>query len=219
MKFIELRCKNCKAKLVVDEDNKEATCNYCGTVFKIDDEVKHVQYDNMEQSGYEFEKGRIRAREEYKANKSSKPITVEPKKQRSIWFYLICFLFFPITLTYWIGTSKKLNGTVKAVLIFIVWIIFIFASVMSDYESDTRKKNKIIECYSYETYEKLDEVLGIDNVFGNFDEDTMCDVINLRSDGKKIDIVIDDDKLISIQVGDEYIYNLNEEEKDNVNQK
>ena len=224
MKFIELRCKNCKAKLVVDEDNKEATCNYCGTVFKIDDEVKHIKYDDMEQSGYDFEKGRIRAQEEYNndKNKSIKSITVEPKKKRSIFFYFLCFMFFPIALTYFIAKSDKIDKRFKGVLIVLVWLAFMFLSAMSDYEEDKLKKEKIIECYNLETYEKLDELLGIDNVFGTIYEDSSCDVINLRYNGEKLEIIIDDNTLISIKNGDEYIYSIdkitNDEEENNVNQ-
>lgn len=64
MRLIELKCKNCGAQLTVPEKTKTITCEFCNTTFGIDDGVKHIQYDNMEQSGYEFEKGRIRAQNE-----------------------------------------------------------------------------------------------------------------------------------------------------------
>ena len=69
MKLIEMKCKNCGAKLKVNSDEKEAHCDFCGIDFKIDDEVHHIKYDDMEQSGYEFEKGKIRAREELEQKK------------------------------------------------------------------------------------------------------------------------------------------------------
>lgn len=38
-------------------------CEFYNSSFKIDDEVKHHKLDDMEKSGYEFEKGRIRAQQ------------------------------------------------------------------------------------------------------------------------------------------------------------
>ena len=64
MKMIELKCKNCGAALEVEEEAKSVTCEYCHTTFLLDDEVQHIQHDNMYESGYEFEKGRIQAQNE-----------------------------------------------------------------------------------------------------------------------------------------------------------
>ena len=66
MKLVEMKCKNCGAKLKVNAEVKEANCQFCGTEFRIDDEVQHIKYDDMEQGGYEFEKGRMKAKEEQK---------------------------------------------------------------------------------------------------------------------------------------------------------
>ena len=37
MKFVELKCKNCGAKLEVEEGATQVTCKFCGTTFSIDD--------------------------------------------------------------------------------------------------------------------------------------------------------------------------------------
>ena len=71
MKLITLNCPKCGSRLDVNEDLKSFTCNYCGTTTLIDDEIKRFKYENMEQSGYEFELGRIKAQENQK-NKSKK---------------------------------------------------------------------------------------------------------------------------------------------------
>lgn len=55
MKLVELKCKNCGSLLNVEEGAKEVTCEYCHTKFALDDETQHVKYDNMYESGYEFE--------------------------------------------------------------------------------------------------------------------------------------------------------------------
>lgn len=65
MKLVEMKCKNCGSDLKVEEGADTVTCPYCNVTYKIDDEVKHVKYDDMENSGYEFEKGRIKAQKEH----------------------------------------------------------------------------------------------------------------------------------------------------------
>ena len=64
MKLLELKCKNCGAILKVEEDKTSVNCKACGSKYKLDDEVKHVKYDDMEQAGYDYERGRLRARRE-----------------------------------------------------------------------------------------------------------------------------------------------------------
>lgn len=55
MEIKDLTCKNCGASLKVNPNAKEATCQYCNATFSIQSE---------EDKGYEFEKGRMKAREE-----------------------------------------------------------------------------------------------------------------------------------------------------------
>ena len=64
MKLLELKCKNCGANLKIDEESEFVNCPYCNASYKLDDETQHVKYDDMENSGYEFEKGRIKAQKE-----------------------------------------------------------------------------------------------------------------------------------------------------------
>lgn len=70
MKLVELECQNCGAALKVEEGSDVINCPYCNASYKVDDEVKHVKYDDMENSGYEFEKGRIKAQKEHLENKN-----------------------------------------------------------------------------------------------------------------------------------------------------
>ena len=72
MKLVELECKNCGGNLKVEEGTDIVTCPYCNATYKIDDEVKHVKYEDMENSGYEFEKGRIKARKEHLYSSTNK---------------------------------------------------------------------------------------------------------------------------------------------------
>ncbi len=44
-----------------DSKLKNITCEYCNTEFIVDDEAKHIVYDNADEAGYKFEKGRQKA--------------------------------------------------------------------------------------------------------------------------------------------------------------
>lgn len=71
MKLVELECQNCGAALKIEEGTDTVSCPYCHATYKIDDEAQHVKYDDMENSGYEFEKGRIKAQNEHIQNSKS----------------------------------------------------------------------------------------------------------------------------------------------------
>ena len=93
MKLVELKCKNCGANLKVPENQTNITCEFCNTTFHLDDEVQHIQYDNMQQSGYEFEKGKIKAKEEYQKNYFNKMTTSSKNKKNSFNTFCISIAF------------------------------------------------------------------------------------------------------------------------------
>lgn len=66
MKLVEIKCKNCGSTLKVNPDSKLIKCDFCKAEYALDDEVQKIKYVDMEQSGYEFEKGRIKAQKEEK---------------------------------------------------------------------------------------------------------------------------------------------------------
>lgn len=51
MRLINMTCPNCGANLQVDADKKKLFCMYCGSSILVDDEVKHVKFDNAEETG------------------------------------------------------------------------------------------------------------------------------------------------------------------------
>lgn len=55
MKFVELKCKNCGAKLEVEEGTTQVTCKFCDTTFSIDDAYTQ---------GYKYTKGVLKAQDE-----------------------------------------------------------------------------------------------------------------------------------------------------------
>lgn len=133
MKLLKLSCPNCGAELQNNIENGKIRCKYCNTEFLLDNEVTHVKYDNPNEAGYEFEKGRIRAQQEErerqyehvyyevhsKRNKSSEQLT---------WWILGWIFCFPIPLTIVIAKSKKLNKKQKTIWISFLWIFLIIFS-------------------------------------------------------------------------------------------
>lgn len=55
MDLKELKCKNCGAKIELEEGKTEATCKYCNTTFKVDDEYSKA---------YNYTKGVLKAQNE-----------------------------------------------------------------------------------------------------------------------------------------------------------
>ena len=221
MKLVELKCKNCGATLKVDPESEEITCKYCQTTFKLDDEVKHVKFDDMEQNGYEFEKGRIRAQQESKTNQSATINYSQPQKKNNkmLWLVLAWIFLLPFTATFFIIKSDKLDKKKKIIFIAIIWVVFLVIGITGSIQDKKELKNKIIECYSEETYNQLDKIFGIDNIRSNLSDYTTCDNLKLKDKNyKEITIKLDDDKkLIYIRVDNDYKYGVEVENSNNKN--
>ena len=65
MKLITLQCPQCHGPLQVNSDLKQATCNYCGHAFLVDDETRYVKFtqEDSELIGKAAEKVRIETEE------------------------------------------------------------------------------------------------------------------------------------------------------------
>lgn len=150
MKLLEMKCKNCGALLKVEEDAKYIECQYCNTKYKLDDEVQHIKYDDMEKSGYEFEKGRIRAQQEKKRaqsnynNLNNVNNTSKKKNNKTLWLILAWIFLLPFTATYFIAKNNKLDKKKKIVIIAIMWIIFLVIAYANPSENikDTQSNNQ-----------------------------------------------------------------------------
>lgn len=64
MKIVELKCPNCGATVMQDEEGKKLFCEYCGTRLIAMEERSSVRLEDAEDTGYRFEMGRIRAQRE-----------------------------------------------------------------------------------------------------------------------------------------------------------
>ena len=134
MKLIDTTCPHCGAALKVNMERGFCFCEYCGTKLLIDDEAQHIRYDNAEQAGYEFEKGRQRAQEEYYAQAQTYPQTVyveQPKKRKTFLWVLGWIFIFPLPLTLIIAKNKTLPVWAKALIIAAGWIVYIALAVRS----------------------------------------------------------------------------------------
>lgn len=146
MKLVDLTCNHCGAVLKVDADKKQATCDYCGSTILIDDEVQHIQYDNAEEAGYSFEKGRQRAQAEARqeqinnirmqAQQGSVPNQPSKAKKGSCWRVLLWVFFFPFMFTIFLIKTDKLKLPAKIVLIVVFWIFVLVSGAMNDNTSD-----------------------------------------------------------------------------------
>lgn len=150
MNLLEMKCKNCGALLKVEEDAKDIECQYCNTKYKLDDEVQHIKYDDMEKSGYEFEKGRIRAQQEQKRaqsnynNLNNVNNTSKKKNNKTFWLILAWIFLLPFTATYFIAKNNKLDKKKKIVIIAIMWVIFLVIAYANPSENikDTQSNNQ-----------------------------------------------------------------------------
>lgn len=150
MKLLEMKCKNCGALLKVEEDAKYIECQYCNTKYKLDEEVQHIKYDDMEKSGYEFEKGRIRAQQEQKRaqsnynNLNNVNNTSKKKNNKTFWLILAWIFLLPFTATYFIAKSNKLDKKKKLIIIAIMWVIFLVIAYANPSENikNTQSNNQ-----------------------------------------------------------------------------
>ena len=128
MKIVSMVCPNCGASLQVDADQKNLTCSYCGNGLYVDDEVKHVQYDNAEETGYQFEKGRQRAQAEAtRVQQQTFNMNFgKPPKKRKTWLWVLGWIFiFPVPLTILMLRNQKLSKPVKIGIIVAAWIVYL----------------------------------------------------------------------------------------------
>lgn len=114
MKLLNMNCPNCGSKLSINKESRECRCESCGGVFILDDEssTQHIKYDNAEEAGYQFEKGRQKAQRENARNNTTintVRATSQTKKKSNIpiWLWIVLWLcFWPFLAMYFIYKSN-----------------------------------------------------------------------------------------------------------------
>lgn len=137
MKLIQTKCPQCGANMVFNSSSQKVVCEFCGLTLLVDEGITSVKCVNAEEAGYNFEKGRMRARAEF-ANTApvvhhvhhyeySTPEPVEEKKPRNLWWlWLIGWLVvFPLPATILILRAERMGWFWKFVLIIGVWEMYL----------------------------------------------------------------------------------------------
>lgn len=178
MKIISMVCPNCGASIQVDADKKNLTCNYCGNNLYLDDEVQHIQYDNAEETGYQFEKGRQRAQIEHMQQFNSN--NQKPSKKRKTWLWVIGWIcIFPLPLTILLVRKKTMKPVLKYGLIAAAWIIYLLIGLSgagNDKNTETNNTGTVAVESSTETASDS----------GDADEAVQSDTVTEEDSEKKI---------------------------------
>ncbi len=142
MRLVNMTCPNCGAQLQVDADRKQIFCEHCGTRLLIQEDIQHIRYDNAEDAGYQFEKGRQRAKAELQED--IKRVTTPPtkqkptKKKRRTWLWVLGWIFiFPVPVTILMLRKKELKPIIKYGIIAIAWIIYLGISATGNSDKTT----------------------------------------------------------------------------------
>lgn len=138
MKLVELKCKNCGGILKVQPGTTDIHCEHCKTNYKLDDEAQHIKYDDMGKAGYDYEKGKLKARQEHELEKQRQKIEAqqaaakaEKDAKMKKWIILAWIFFFPFMFTYWLWAKGTLDKRIKIILTVGVWLFFIIVGTSS----------------------------------------------------------------------------------------
>ncbi len=136
MKLIQTKCPQCGANMLFNANSKQAVCEYCGMTLLVDEGITSVKCINAEEAGYNFEKGRMRARAEF-ANRTptivhhvhhyenayEEPVEEEPRSLWWLWLigWVACF---PIPATILILRSE-MGWFLKLILVLGAWEMYL----------------------------------------------------------------------------------------------
>lgn len=169
MRLVSMVCPQCGGTLEVPENTKQAQCPFCNTTVMIDDEVKHVQFDNSKQAGYDFEKGRIAAQQDHVAqqvayNQAAIRVQQEAERKRKNlkWWVLGWIFIFPVPLSILIIKSNKLKPALKVVLVSMLWVALALFGVFANLNQ--QKNDKIVWASKATQIESFDYYVDGDSI-------------------------------------------------------
>lgn len=147
MKLVDIRCPHCGATVKIDPTNKNATCEYCGSVLLVADEPQHIQYDNAEEAGYKFEKGRQRAQAEARRNMTRANVQTYrqlPRKKRKTWLWILGWIcIFPLPLTVLLLRKKDMRPALKYGIIAASWIIYLLIGLFGGTDDSGKNSTEL----------------------------------------------------------------------------
>lgn len=93
MKIIKLICSNCGAKLKIESDKKEYTCEYCNTINILDDEIIRVEHsfnDKQKEEKFKIANTYLEDFENYEeAYEAYERLSIEYPYEPKVWIQLI----------------------------------------------------------------------------------------------------------------------------------
>lgn len=113
MKFVELKCKNCGAKLEVEEGTTQVTCKFCDTTFSIDDAyTQGYKYTKgvLKAQDEQYEKDLERAKDFMKNNPVAKSSRIMSIIFAIIFFLVFCFIGYNIYNDFYAERSTDFNN-------------------------------------------------------------------------------------------------------------
>lgn len=164
MKFVDVSCPACGARLEITDAQEFVTCEHCGKQFFVDDEVKrsetriehHYSAEDAENAGYLFEKGRMRARQEAEweelAREAEAMRRIHAENRDGCLKYSLFFIYYPIKFLYWFATTDRLSKKAKIIIVVIIFAVTVFGS---------HNKPKT-ETYSTEAPATIEQTVSVD---------------------------------------------------------
>ena len=138
MKLIQTKCPQCGANMIFNANSKQAVCEYCGMTLLVDEGATSIKCINAEEAGYNFEKGRLRARAEFGNHaptvvhhvhhyKNVYEEPVEEEKSGNLWWlWLIGWVaVFPVPATILILRAERMGWFWKLFLIIGAWEMYL----------------------------------------------------------------------------------------------
>lgn len=145
MKVIDRKCPHCGGDITYKEGTKSIKCEYCGSILYIENENSDNKvYESSEEAGYNFEKGRQRAKSEnipinnynnysygetttnvFDNNYDKNEKKTKKKFSNKLLWILGWLLIFPIPITILISRSEKISKGWKVFFIVLVWMVYL----------------------------------------------------------------------------------------------
>ena len=141
MQLVKLICPNCGARLEVDGSLQKAFCQYCGTALLVDRGKRSMEWDNAEEAGYQFERGRLKAQREaqeevYRSNIYSDGDVNSDKDKITALVLCIFFGLFGVHHFYVRRTGMGLLYLFTAGLFGMGWLVDVILIAVGSFKDD-----------------------------------------------------------------------------------
>lgn len=161
MKLVSVKCPDCGAVMEVNREENTVICSHCGAHYLLDDEATHIEYENAEDAGYLFEKGRQRAQAEAAARaarpmRRTTPAPVHAPKKRKTWLWVLGWIFlFPLPLTVIVLRKKDMNKLLQTILLTAAWLFYFYLAFFGNSRDPSREGATSLSSSPKETRQDL----------------------------------------------------------------